>query len=270
METKNKLKVGILVASAIAIIFLFSWLIGGHNPFRMTRTIYVTYHFAGGIEKGSPVRLAGIKVGRVEDIEFITPEESSKLFMINPDSKEAVTPLKIKVTLEKEAADLVRVDSKFYINLAGLIGERYIEITSGSKDAPMVKDGDIIRGIDPPRIDQLISQSFNLAGKIQDVIERNEGDITKTIELIQNLSASLNNTLLQLDKSNFLKSDMKTLVENMVDITNDFKKLSKDGTSVKMKKVLNSMELLLKRAESVDKEAVKTFFQKEGVQVHLF
>ncbi|MFI5391016.1 MAG: MlaD family protein [Bacteriovoracales bacterium] len=267
---QNKFKVGILVASAIAIIFLFSWLIGGHNPFRMTRTFYVTYHFAGGIEKGSPVRLAGIKVGRVENIEFISPEESSKLSMINPDSNEAVTPLKIRITLEKEAADLVRSDSKFYINLAGLIGERYVEITSGSKDAKIINEGDIVRGIDPPRIDQLISQSFNLAGKIQDVIQRNEGDITKTIELIQNLSANMNKTLMQLDKSNFLKSDMKTLIENMVIITNDFKKLSKDGTSVKMKKVLNSMELLLKRAEDIDKASVKKFFQEDGVKVHIF
>ena len=49
---------------------VFAWTLGLGNPFKQTVDYYVTYNFAGGIEIGSPVRVSGIKVGKVEKIEF--------------------------------------------------------------------------------------------------------------------------------------------------------------------------------------------------------
>jgi phospholipid/cholesterol/gamma-HCH transport system substrate-binding protein len=266
MKISNEVKVGLLVTSAAIIVLLCAWFIGVKNPFHETVDFYVTYNFAGGIESGSPVRVAGIKVGKVESISFHraeTPaEEQSK-------EGEVLTPLRIKISISKEAAESVRTDSKFYVNLAGLIGERYIEITPGTYGAKYIADNETVRGIDPPRIDQLISQSFNLAGKIQKILEDNEGDITKSIKLIYELSGNINKTMGQIEKSKIFKTNMPELINNLIQITGDLKKMTAKTQTEEGKKTLDLMYRILWRLEDLDKEAIRKFLQKEGIKARL-
>jgi len=268
MRISNEAKVGLLVFVTLVLTVVFAWLMGASNPFKQNVTLYVTYNFAGGIEVGSPVRVAGIKVGKVEKINFFVPDKDFSA----PDSKptEVLTPLRLKVSVSKEAAEGVRRDSKFYINLAGIIGERYIEITPGSVSSPKLGEGDLVRGIDPPRIDQLISQSFDLAGKIKKVIEENEGDISRSIKLLYELSANINKTLGYIDRSKMFKTDLAQLINNLIEITGDVKVLTAKTKSEEGKKTLELLHKLLWRLEPLDKEAVRQFFQKEGIRTRLF
>jgi phospholipid/cholesterol/gamma-HCH transport system substrate-binding protein len=272
LKRLNEFKVGLLIVMAFLIILLFFWLIGERNPFRPKVRLFITYHFAGGIEKGSPVRLSGIKVGKVESLQFVSGDDASTMQVEQggEQTSRLVTPLKIEISLDEDISPFIKKDSQFYINLAGLIGERYIEVTPGTSASDSIKNGDVLRGIDPPRIDQLISQSFNLAGKIQQVVENHEGDITKTLELISTLSANLNKTLGHMERSKLLKADIKTLVENLIEISKDVKVVTKKAQQVDLQKDLELIRRLLKRAEEIDKQAVEKFFQKDGVRVRLF
>ncbi len=268
MKFSNEAKVGLLLFATLVLTLVFAWLLGANNPFRRNVEIYVTYNFAGGIDIGSPVRVAGIKVGKVEKIEFFVPDQTFDA----PDTKptEVLTPLKIKLSVAKEAAAGVRKDSRFYINLAGIIGERYVEITPGSVSSPKVVSGDVLRGVDPPRIDQLISQSFDLAGKIKAVIEENEGDITKSIKLLYELSSNINKTLTNIERSKMFKADISQLINNLIQITGDVKVLTAKTGTEDGKKTLELMHKLLWRLEPLDKEAIQKFFQKEGIRTRLF
>lgn len=261
-KVSNEIKVGLLIVVSLAIFLLSAWFIGVKNPFRRTIDFYVTYNFAGGIENGSPVRVAGIKVGQVEGISFNRPSGQV-------NEGEVITPLKIKISIAKEASESVRADSKFYINLAGLIGERYIEITPGTYGEKLIADNEVVRGIDPPRIDQLISQSFNLAGKIHEILEKNEGDITKSIKLLNELSSNINKTMEKIDNSKVFKTNVSELINNLIQITGDVKKLTAKTQTEEGKKTLELLHKLLRRLEGLDKEAVKKFFQKEGIRTRL-
>ncbi|MBI3542835.1 MAG: MCE family protein [Deltaproteobacteria bacterium] len=268
MRLSNEAKVGFLLFATLVITVIFAWLMGASNPFKRTVTFHVNYNFAGGIEVGSPVRVAGIKVGKVEKISFFVPEKEFGA----PDSKptDVLTPLRLRVSIDKEAAEGVRKDSKFFINIAGIIGERYVEITPGSMSSPKVGPDDVMRGVDPPRIDQLISQSFDLAGKIKQVIEENEGDITKSIKLLYELSANINKTLGYIDRSKMFKTDIAQLINNLIEITGDVKVLTAKTKSDDGKKTLELLHKLLWRLEPLDKEAIQKFFQKEGIRTRLF
>lgn len=266
MKFSNEAKVGALLCTTVCFAFLFAWMIGIPNPFQKTISFYVTYHFAGGLEMGSPVRVAGIKVGKVEEIIFF-PSSTSPL----TEPKGAVlTPLKIKISVRKEAAQGIRQDSGFYINLAGIIGERYVEITPGHAHSPPVQEGETVVGIDPPRIDQLISQSFNLAGKIQDIIEENKGDITRSIELLYRLSHQLNKAFTWLDHSKLLKQDIGQLVENLIAMSTHLRQLTEKTQTPEGKKTLELLHELLWRLEPLNGEVIRQFFQKEGVKTRLF
>lgn len=275
MKWTNEAKVGALITSTVVIALGFAWLLGFKNPFTDQNYFYVTYNFAGGIDLGSHVRLSGIKVGKVEEIDFFAPAPNQKVSQkesgsADQDSDLAYTPVRLKISVRKAALPGIRKNSHFYVNLAGLIGERYIEITPGTIDSAQLQPGDTIAGVDPPRIDQLISQSFNLAGKIQEVIERNKGDITKSIELLYKLSFNLNKTLEKVDQSKILSKDLAGLISNLMELTGDVREVTKGMRTPEGQKTLKLLHDILWRLEPLDSERIRTFLQKEGVRVKIF
>lgn len=281
----NEAKVGGLVLGTGVLALVFAWAIGVQNPFSRTVDFYVTYNFAGGIEVGSPVRVSGIKVGKVEKIEFFVPGDPKTVALKEPGSNapgsaglsgdsdsdgRAVSPLRLKVSVRKDAAEGVRQDSRFYINMAGIIGERYVEITPGRLKSEKIRPGDVVAGVDPPRIDQLISQSFDLAGKIKEIIDENKGDITRSLELLYKLSGNLNKTLDWVDRSKVFKTDLSRLIENLIAITTDVKTVTDKVHSKEGEETLKLLHQLLWRLEPLDSKTIRTFLQKEGVKVQMF
>jgi phospholipid/cholesterol/gamma-HCH transport system substrate-binding protein len=275
MKWTNEAKVGALVTSTVVIALGFAWLLGFKNPFLDQNYFYVTYNFAGGIDLGSHVRLSGIKVGKVEEIEFFAPSPNQEVSIKQPGSADsesnlAYTPVRLKISVRKAALPGIRKNSRFFINLAGLIGERYIEITPGTIDSSQLHAGDTVAGVDPPRIDQLISQSFNLAGKIQELIEKNKGDITKSIELLYKLSNNLNKTLEKIDQSKVLSKDFAQLITNLMEMTSDLREVTKNTRTTEGQKTLKLLHNILWRLEPLDSDRIKTFLQQEGVKVKIF
>jgi len=275
MKLGNEAKVGALIFGTLAAAVTFAWIIGIQNPFDTTVDFYVSYGFAGGIEVGSPVRVSGIKVGKVKSIEFFVPVDPKSVAVKEPgsdefDNEKATVPLRVKISVRKDAAVGVRHDSRFYINLAGIIGERYIEITPGHSKSPQISAGEMVAGVDPPRIDQLISQSFDLAGKIKDIIDENKGDISRSIELLYKLSGNLNKTLDWVDKSAVFKTDLSKLINNLIQITADIRVVTDKTHTPEGQKTLKLLYDLLWRLEPVDSKTIRTFFQKEGIKVQLF
>ncbi len=256
---KVETKVGLLTIVAVIAIVLFGYWVGLYNPFTNAYKLHVMYNYAGGIEVGSPVRVMGIKVGKVDSIEF-RPDYKTE--------KGEEVKLEVTVSIEKKAWKSIRSNSQFFINLAGVIGEKFLEISPGSDGEPEMTPGQFVRGEDPPRIDQLISQSYGLAGKIIEIIEKNEGSVTSTIGQIDHLLTNFNKTLQLLDKTRRNK-DIERMINNMMVITDNVAYLT---TQLRGKKAEDTFELLHKliwRLEPLDKAAIKKFFQEEGVKARI-
>jgi phospholipid/cholesterol/gamma-HCH transport system substrate-binding protein len=256
---KIETKVGLLAFVAVVAVVLFGYWVGIYNPFTNQNRLHVMYNYAGGIEVGSPVRVMGIKVGKVESIEF-KPDYKS------PKGEEV--KLEVTISIEKKAWKSIRTNSQFFVNLAGVIGEKFLEISPGASDAPEFTPDEIVRGEDPPRVDQLISQSYGLAGKIIEILEKNEGSVTNTIAQIDHLLTNFNKTLQLLDKTRNNK-EIERMIQNMVVISDNVAYLT---TELRGKKAEDTFELLHKliwRLEPLDKEAIKKFFQQEGVRARI-
>ncbi len=257
---KIETKVGALFIVSVAMVAAFAYYLGVLNPFSNTKDLYVGYNFGGGIEVGSPVRVMGINVGKVTQITF---DPTLK------DSSGNELKLKIKIAINKEAWATVRKDSKFFINLAGVIGEKLIEVTPGSANAPEFAPGELVKGEDPPRIDQLISQSYGLAGKILAMVEKNEGSITDTLEKMNSLVTNLNKTLILLEKTTKNK-EVAQIVTNVGLITSDLTILTKRLQGPDADKTLDLIHRLLWRLDKLDEDAIRKFLQKEGIKAKLF
>ncbi|MDZ4678431.1 MAG: MlaD family protein [Oligoflexia bacterium] len=257
---KIETKVGLLFTGAVVMIIIFAWLMGVLNPFSNAYTVYVQYNFAGGIEVGSPVRVMGIKVGKVERIDFAPFQK---------DVQGNEVKLKLTVSIDKKAREAIRYDSKFFINLAGIIGEKFLEVSPGSIESPVLSANAVVRGEDPPRIDQLISQSYGLAGKILELVSKNEGSVTHTLQLFDNLVTNLNRTLTQLDKTT-KNVEVTKLLKNMVEISDDVHFMTSKIRTADGEKTLQLLHQLLWRLEPMTKENIREFLQKEGIKAKIF
>ena len=263
---KSEFKVGLIFIFTMVLVVGFAYFLGVLNPLSNSHKLTILYNFAGGIEVGSPVRVMGIKVGKVKDILFDSA-------MKGPDGEEV--KLKVVVGIDKKAWSSIREDSKFYINLAGVIGEKFVEITPGKLSAPAVKPGGVVRGTDPPRIDQLISQGYGLAGKLLDMVEENEGTV---VDMINKLSDLLNNfqktltmverTLNMVDKTTKNKR-LKRLLDNTIQMSDDLAEITASLRTEDSKKTFELINKLIWRLESIDGPLIKKFLQEEGIKARI-
>ena len=216
-EYATEIKVGALVFAALALGIVFLWLLGDYTPIGRTYNIQVTYNFAGGIELGTPVRVSGIKVGKVTGIKFLEPPAERKAL--------GETALKLKLNIARTVKKNIRKDSKFYINQAGIIGERYVEITPGTATFPVIESGEEVRGVDPPRFDQMISQGMDVFGEVSRIIEENKEGLEAAADAMGEAGKLLNKLV-----ENLSASDVKTLrriLNRLDDITYNLDIVSK-------------------------------------------
>ncbi len=128
MHRAEEIKVGLFVLAALVLLLAAFALVGGVNIFATPKNVYtLRTKFAGGIESGSPVRYAGMKVGRVEKLAFDPDDPSRAVATITVDTQ---TP--------------VRQDSTAKITSLGMLGENYVEISAGSKDKLALPSGNEI------------------------------------------------------------------------------------------------------------------------------
>jgi phospholipid/cholesterol/gamma-HCH transport system substrate-binding protein len=257
MGQKNKeLWVGLLVFISLGTLVAFFGFLGGIRPFGSVSKYSVYYQFAGGVEVGAPVRVSGVKVGKVEKIEFVSA---------SPQKELEGTSVRLEISVEKEAQPLIKMDSKFFINIAGIIGERYVEITPGESDSPQLEAGAKVRGMDPPRVDQLLSQGYGVFGRIQEFLEKNENNLQDLLSSLQSLMADTNTILKKLDKNK-----VSQLVDNLNEVSANFAVISRSLRSPRGKKFVDQLSDLVDRAHQIDKPTLKRFLQEEGVRARIF
>lgn len=191
-----ELKVGLLIVGALVILGGFIFVLGNFS-LRKGFTIHVDYAFSGNIRPGAPVKVSGIKVGKVEDVRYMGG-------VVDEKTGERVY-VRLDVWIEERVHDSIKEDAEFYINTAGVLGEQYLEIVPGGADTP-VKDGAILRGTDPPRTDLIVSRLYDVLDSLASVL-RDDRDLIKN--LLSNSASAVN------EMNTFLvenRQDMGTLL----------------------------------------------------------
>jgi phospholipid/cholesterol/gamma-HCH transport system substrate-binding protein len=99
-----------------------------------TRKITVVFDSAAGLNKKTDVRMAGVPVGKIEDIS------------LQKDGK-------ARVTLDVDERVPLHENASARVANLGLLGEKYVELDSGTLTTPL-RSGDItLHGTQPASID---------------------------------------------------------------------------------------------------------------------
>ncbi len=144
MNNRNKeLRVGIFVLIGMVLFAIVVFSVGDMNLFLgKGYHLKLIFGYVGGLQLDAPVRLVGIKVGTVQGIKRYYDSASDK------DQVEVLIWVKRDVK--------IRQNAQVYINMLGMLGEKYIEIfSSGTSEAPLLKEGGKIVGYDPIPIERI-------------------------------------------------------------------------------------------------------------------
>jgi phospholipid/cholesterol/gamma-HCH transport system substrate-binding protein len=172
MASGRELKVGLLVAAALAVFAAGIFVIGREDLlFSRKARYFVRFQSVGGLGAGSPVQLNGVNVGTVEEVRL--PADMGQ------------NEITVHLAVDRRYAQRIRDDSAAKIKTLGLLGDKYVALSSGSPGFPQIPPGGEIPTGDQTSVDQLIASgedvmqnvvsiSHSLAA-ILDRAERGEG-----------------------------------------------------------------------------------------------
>lgn len=190
-ESKRNLRVGLLVIAALLLVAMTILMVGNRRQLFIRHTRYTTSFLnVTGLEHGSPVKLNGVTVGFIGDIELPAGAQQPRI--------------EIRFTLDSRYTERVREDSTVSIKSMGLLGDKYLEITSGSVDSPRILEGGVVPGRDPAELSQFVATGGDLLQNLISIsvslktilgrIEAGEGllgELTRSPESGSHLSENL-------------------------------------------------------------------------------
>jgi phospholipid/cholesterol/gamma-HCH transport system substrate-binding protein len=175
-RTNEEIKVGAVVVVAALLFLVALVFVGGVNLLRKKKIEYTTYFkFAGGLEPGSLVRFGGFKVGNVKSAS-LDPQDSTR----------------VRIILQVDGGTPVRTNSKARISSLGFLGENYLEISAGTRDAPPLPAGSEIPAVEIVQLGDVFNNvnniTLNATKLVNDLDDRVLALSDNANQLIKNLN----------------------------------------------------------------------------------
>ena len=175
-------KIGLFMLVALVVLGLFILEIEDIRigAGRQRQPVTARFPSAAGIDRKAAVRIAGVRVGKVEEVRL--------------DGVDAVLELSLyaDVRLHQDASAQV-------VNM-GILGDKYVEILPGSPGTPLLAPGTELRGSVPPSFDDVMRTASAIGDDVKQVTaslrssaggEQGAARLAEIIENIRELTASL-------------------------------------------------------------------------------
>ncbi|MCX6149197.1 MAG: MlaD family protein [Ignavibacteriales bacterium] len=214
-------RLGLFVFLGTILLVIAIFLVGNKESlFTPTFTAKAMFNNIEGLRVGAAVRMSGIDVGSVSDIEI---------------AKDTTGKVIVSMRIQSEVRNFIRIDSKASIETEGLVGNKIVVLTVGSTSAKVVAEGGFITSKSPLSIAQIIEESQGTLNYIKEIskdfseivnkINRGDGTIGKLINDDQ-LYNSTNQLTVSADKSlSSITSRMNQIGDAIVGVTADFQNI---------------------------------------------
>lgn len=192
MKNSLETRLGIFVVLVIFAAVFIVEILGGLQLFRGGYHVRAQFDSAQDLKVGSSVKMAGVEIGRVENIGL------------------DATNNKVTVTMKLHPDAVVRTDSKAAIKFTGLMGQYFVSIDFGSPTAPQIENNGILQAQEQPDFNAImvkldnattgmenLFKSFsgekldNLVGPLMDFFKQNNSHIGGAISNIENITAQI-------------------------------------------------------------------------------
>lgn len=195
----TELKVGAFALVILAILTFMTFKVGGFEWVKKKGYIlYTEFENVGGLDEKTRVKVAGVDAGIIEKIELKGG--------------------KARLTVRANRDVVLYSDASVGIKSTGLLGDKYLEIKTGSKK-PALKDGDTIKNVvEVVDIDDMVrhlsdvsGNISNLASALNESLGTPEGKkaLKESVLNLKDITAGLKDTISANDKK------MRTALDNI-------------------------------------------------------
>jgi phospholipid/cholesterol/gamma-HCH transport system substrate-binding protein len=219
-DRTNLVKVGIFLTSLTIILMILIVSIGKENSIFDSRVeIKARVPHVSNLKPGSYVELKGIRVGAVSHIQILSEEE-------------------VEVTMEilEEQLKWIKQDSRVSISTAGLVGDKYVEIYDGTKEAPRFD----------PKKDTLISENL-----VDFKVIMNKGE--SIADVTDRILLKFDKILTKLEDGNKIFDTVNSInktSKNLEEITKELKEAELAKTIKNLNKVSKSVDAVMTRIQN--------------------
>jgi phospholipid/cholesterol/gamma-HCH transport system substrate-binding protein len=236
-----QLRIGTFILVSLGVFFAIVYLLGARaRYFESKYEIAAEFSEVAGLIEGATVRLAGVQIGRVTSVVLAT----------NPGGKVRVT-----MTVARRFHERIRENSEARIATQGLLGDKIVDITPGTPEAPPVRPGATINAQDPQEMSRMFAEG------------------ARTLQAVSELATTLRAAADRLDKGGTF-DDIGAAVKSARRITDEVEKgkgwlhvlvYEEPEALRRLNGVLASTQQLISRAESGD-NAVSVLLSKESAK----
>ena len=161
----SQLRVGLLVFIALAVLVVLILNASGElNPFKSPLHLRARFVDANGLREGSEVRLAGVKIGKVDRLRLLSPSEVGT--GPNPQKIEVFLTIDNKID-GIPATDRIRTDSTAQQASPSILGsEMIVNITPGTPLGQPVTENFLLPATAGSTMSDLATQGTELAQKL--------------------------------------------------------------------------------------------------------
>lgn len=197
-------KVGAFVVTGLALMGLAIFLLGNYT-FEKRYTLNANFHDVANLTKNTPVKLSGVEIGQVKDIE------------LNDSLAKVIMSIRKGVDIYK--------DAEFTIGSTGIIGSKYLQITQGHPSSGKLQEGDTVNGVDPVSIEKALAKALDSMQSIMNTLNAEgprgslTGNLKETVANLREMTANLN------DLIETTKPRMEKAMERTDDITDKLDQL---------------------------------------------
>src|SRR6476619_4068116 len=167
----SQVRVGIFVLLAIVVlIFLVLNASGDINPFSRKLHLKARFVDANGLREGSEVRLAGVRVGKVDKIILLEPSQV-------PNAPRVEAQMVIDSSIDgRPASERIRTDSQAQQGSPSLLGnEMLINITPGTAVGQPVQDGALLPSSSSNTVNDFATAGTDLAQRLSKLSDEING-----------------------------------------------------------------------------------------------
>lgn len=235
-KNREEIQVGAVVLVAVVLFLTALVFVGGARLFGKPRVAYVTYFkFAGGLEAGSFVRFGGMKAGTVKEV------------LLDKDD-----PTRIRIRLDLDPNTPVRTNSRARISSLGFLGDNYVEISPGTRDAARLPAGGEIPSAEIVQMTDVFTNvnelTLNAKKLLTDVDDKVLVISDNANQLIANLNAVVDETNRQHFSSAIAQIDAM-LAEDRPSVKTTLANL--DKASAKIGPAIDSTQTTIDRANKL-------------------
>ena len=181
MSQGGKQGVGVFLIGGFVLFAVGLFLIGDRRQmFSDNVTLYAEFRDLAGLENGATVRVGGMAAGEVTAIALPPGPES---------------PFKVEFRILEDLTPIVRGDSRASIQVDGIVGNKFLQIDAGSRQAPQAESGDTLPSEEPFEFSDLIEEARGIADIAAQTIEDVKGDIEVVVQNINDVADQAEGTI---------------------------------------------------------------------------